>query len=127
MSQSTQTQADVTVERLVRPLVQRLLASHTFEDGAAIVLPVMLQIVSQVLKGSPYCDTSAVSRAMIHLRPEGGYRGLVVLEAGSKTIDLPYENPSLLSSSAKPRFPSTWSREPRGHSAPASRRRRKWT
>jgi DNA-binding NtrC family response regulator len=94
----TDTTSRINVERLIKPLIQRLLSVESFEDGAATVLPIMLTLVSQYIAETPLKDTSAVARAMIHLRPEGGYRSLVVLEAGADRISLPYENPSLLPS-----------------------------
>lgn len=63
-------------------LVQALLAARGFEDAATAVLTPMLDIAERALAASRHAGQGRILRAMVHLRPDDGYRGLVVLEAG---------------------------------------------
>ncbi|MFL5346188.1 MAG: sigma-54-dependent transcriptional regulator [Hyalangium sp.] len=64
-----------------------LIETGTFEEAASATLRVMLDLAEQALAASRYAGQGHILRGMIHLRPEEGYRGLAVLEAG--TADRP--------------------------------------
>jgi DNA-binding NtrC family response regulator len=64
-----------------RKLMAALIAASTFEEAARLTLTAILDVVSGALRSSTFADVGAVRRAVIHLRPSGAYRQLVVLEA----------------------------------------------
>jgi hypothetical protein len=64
-------------------LMGMLMKASSFEEAAHATLRVMLTLAEQVLAASRYAERGRILRGMIHLRPEEGYRGLAVLEAGA--------------------------------------------
>jgi transcriptional regulator of acetoin/glycerol metabolism len=48
----------------------------------------VLKITGEALASSRYAPQGKLLRAMVHLRPDDGYRGLVVLEDGAKVAEL---------------------------------------
>lgn len=75
-------------------LIRECMAARTFEDAASVVLRVLLDAAVAAVAASRWPD-ARVLRALVHLRPAGGYRGLRALEAGSSagaqpTEDLPF-------------------------------------
>ncbi len=67
----------------VGELLSTLRNARTFEDAAAAVLRPMLAAVGRALAASPLGPRARVLRGMVHLRPDDGYRQLVVLERRS--------------------------------------------
>ena len=64
-------------------LMGMLMEAGRFEEAADATLRLMLEVAGQALAASLYAGRSRIIRGMIHLRPEEGYRGLAVLEAGA--------------------------------------------
>ena len=64
-------------------LMAMLMEAGRFEEAASATLRLMLELAEQVLAASRYAGSGRIIRGMIHLRPEDGYRGLAVLEAGA--------------------------------------------
>ena len=65
-------------------LIGQLMNAPTFEAASAVALRAMLRGAVRATEASAWPD-ARVLRAMVHLRPQGGYRGLRVLEAGEET------------------------------------------
>jgi hypothetical protein len=63
-------------------LMAMLMEAGSFEEAASATLRVMLELAEQAFHASRYAARGRILRGMIHLRPEEGYRGLAVLEAG---------------------------------------------
>ncbi|QRN93331.1 sigma-54-dependent Fis family transcriptional regulator [Archangium violaceum] len=64
-------------------LMVMLMETGSFEEAANATLRVMLELTEQALAATRYGRHGRIIRGMIHLRPEEGYRGLAVLEAGA--------------------------------------------
>jgi DNA-binding NtrC family response regulator len=62
-------------------LVAELHAASSFEVGATCLLRPLLDVARATLEASPYAGSGRILRGLVHLRPDDGYRGLVVLEA----------------------------------------------
>lgn len=62
-------------------LVGQLIAAATFEEASAVALRATLDAAALAILSSRWPATRLL-RALVHLRPQGGYRGLRVLEAG---------------------------------------------
>jgi DNA-binding NtrC family response regulator len=69
---------DVTLGDLVREMH----GAGTFEEAATLALRPMLELAAAALSASPFAHTGKIVRALVHLRPDDGYRSLAVLEAG---------------------------------------------
>jgi transcriptional regulator with AAA-type ATPase domain len=63
-----------------------LRSATTFEEAAAMTLRPMLESADAALQASPFAKSGRIVRGMIHLRPDDGYRRLVVLEAGETRV-----------------------------------------
>jgi DNA-binding NtrC family response regulator len=74
------------IDRLLSELVAALREAATFEQAATATLAPMLALASEALAGSPFGSSGRIVRAMLHLRPDDGYRQLVVLEAGASAL-----------------------------------------
>jgi transcriptional regulator with AAA-type ATPase domain len=74
------------IDRLLSKLIAELHEAATFEAAAGVTLRPMLALALQALEASPYASSGRIVRAMLHLRPDDGYRQLVVLEAGADTL-----------------------------------------
>jgi len=93
----------------IAALLTSLRAARTFEDACAATLRPMLAVAAEALAHSPFGARGRILRGLVHLRPDGGYRQLVVLErrADKKqggdgwTI---HHNPDLLPSATAWRF-----------------------
>lgn len=68
------------MEDKMTSLLAALTRARTFEDAAEALLRALLSMSGEVLARSPYARRGRVPRAMAHLRPADGYRGLVVVE-----------------------------------------------
>ena len=64
-------------------LLGQLMAAPTFEEASAVALRATLEAAGSAVLASAW-PTARVLRALIHLRPQGGYRGLRVMEAGAQ-------------------------------------------
>ena len=67
---------------LMKVLVAELLAASSFEVAATCTLRSLLDLARAAIEASPYAQSGRILRGLVHLRPDDGYRGLVVLEAG---------------------------------------------
>jgi len=95
MSNSNQTRASETAastpstrafEATLANLMLQLRSAATFEEAAAITLQPMLASAAAALAASPFAESGRIVRGMIHLRPDDGYRRLVVLDAGGTSV-----------------------------------------
>lgn len=68
------------MEEKLASLLAALGAAQTFEEAARIVLQALLSEAQATLARSTFAGRGRVLRGMLHLRPAGGYRGLVVEE-----------------------------------------------
>jgi DNA-binding NtrC family response regulator len=74
------------IDRLLSTLIVELRGATTFEAAAGPTLRPMLALAAQALAASPFATSGRIVRAMLHLRPDDGYRQLVVLEAGADAL-----------------------------------------
>jgi DNA-binding NtrC family response regulator len=74
------------IDRLLSELVAALREAATFEQAATATLAPMLALASEALDHSAFASSGRIVRAMLHLRPDDGYRQLVVLEAGASAL-----------------------------------------
>jgi DNA-binding NtrC family response regulator len=74
------------MQNTVKTLVDALLGAKTLESAAASVLEPMIARAERALASSRYASQGKLLRAMVHLRPDDGYRGLVVLERGADRL-----------------------------------------
>jgi DNA-binding NtrC family response regulator len=70
-------------DQTVSQLLDRLTLARTFEDAAAALLGAAVDVAEQSLAGTQN-DRGRIRRALVHLRPDGGYVRLVALEAPAK-------------------------------------------
>ncbi len=63
-------------------LMSKLMEASSFEEAASATLRLLLEVAEQALASSRHARRGRILRGMIHLRPEEGYRGLAILEAG---------------------------------------------
>ena len=63
-------------------LIGHLMGAATFEEASATALEALLRAAERAVASSRWPE-ARVLRALVHLRPHGGYRGLRVLEAGA--------------------------------------------
>lgn len=68
-------------------LLATLHTCKSFEDLATRVLDRILATAAQALSESPYASTGRLLRAMAHIRPEGAYRRLAVLESAKTRLE----------------------------------------
>ncbi|HKO49129.1 MAG TPA: sigma 54-interacting transcriptional regulator [Polyangiaceae bacterium] len=73
-------------EATLMDLMVLLRSASTFEEAAAMTLQPMLARASAALAASRFSQSGRIVRAMVHLRPDDGYRRLVVLEAGETHV-----------------------------------------
>jgi DNA-binding NtrC family response regulator len=74
------------LESTLMDLMLLLRSASTFEDAAAMTLQPMLASAEAALAASRFAESGRIVRAMVHLRPDDGYRRLVVLEAGETQV-----------------------------------------
>lgn len=74
------------METLLSKLIEKLARAEAFEDAAEATLGVAVEIVRTAIQSSPFSKNARVLRAIIHHRPDDGYRRLVgvsVAETGA--------------------------------------------
>ncbi len=81
-------------ESLAR-LLDAVRRASSLDDVAHSLLSAMLRTAASA--SSQYVD-ARVERSVLHLRPRGGYEGLLVLEPGEAEVRVPERDPSFLSS-----------------------------
>ena len=77
------------LDKQITTLIQTLRCYTSFEDAAVIVLRLMLQLVDNALQTSNYQKSAKLQRGIMHLRPTGGYRGLVVFDYKKNALIIP--------------------------------------
>lgn len=70
-------------------LIDGLFGSKTFEQASTLALRAILDAASRSLQSSPFATSGRIQRAMIHMRTDGAYRHLVVMELGDSGLSLP--------------------------------------
>ena len=78
----------------LRPLLDQAMKAQTFEALAQHVLSALLDRMETPTKA----HSAKLHRAMVHLRPNGSYRGLAVVDAQTRKLEQPDEGDPLLSS-----------------------------
>ena len=71
------------MNHILTSLLQDLRAATSFENAAVVLLDVLQQLTEDHLTISDFKNTGKTLRSLVHLRPAGGYRGLVLLESGA--------------------------------------------
>ncbi len=71
----------------ISSILTSLHACTSFEDVATQVLGELLGTANRALAQSPFASTGRLLRAMVHIRPEGAYRRLAVLEFGKSKLE----------------------------------------
>lgn len=84
--------------------VRRSRAAEHFETAAFVTLDALTSSAQRALGQSRFRD-GAILRAMLHLRPDDGYAGLNVLDAGASALSDPGTQESLLPSLANAQPP----------------------
>jgi len=80
---------DLAHNAVITQLLKGLLGATTFEQVATLTLSSILDVAAAALTGNPDRRCGRAVRAMVHLRPGGTYRRLVVLEAGQSSVSAP--------------------------------------
>ena len=65
-------------------LLRQMSDAVSFEQAATALLKEMFAELENVIDASEYSDCSTISRGAVHLRPDGSYRGLSILEYGQE-------------------------------------------
>jgi DNA-binding NtrC family response regulator len=78
-------------------LLDALRGVSTLEQGASALLSALSRVVATAIESAGHRG-ARFERAILHLRPGGGYQGLLVLESGRAEVEIPDEDPSFLSS-----------------------------
>jgi DNA-binding NtrC family response regulator len=68
------------VETLLSKLIEKLARAEAFEDAAELALATAVEIVRFGINGSTYSKNARVLRAILHQRPDDGYRRLVAVD-----------------------------------------------
>ncbi len=68
------------METLLSKLIEKLAQVEAFEDAAEIALDTAVEIVRMGIAGSAYSKNARVLRAILHHRPDDGYRRLVAVD-----------------------------------------------
>jgi DNA-binding NtrC family response regulator len=76
-------------ELSVAAVVGKLVEATVFDDAALVTLRSVLDACAGVLSTSRFARSGHLVRAVVHLRPSDGYRGLAVLEAGASDLATP--------------------------------------
>jgi DNA-binding NtrC family response regulator len=69
----------------VQSLSNALFRATTFEQVATALGNVMIDVLREAVDDSDYADSAQVSRVMVHVRPDDGYRKLAIIEADDDT------------------------------------------
>lgn len=80
-------------------LLRDLIEARTFEHASALTLRRVLDICAAELASSAFASHGKIERAMIHLRPGGAYRHLILMAAGDSAASIPHDGGRLLFSS----------------------------
>lgn len=87
----------------IPPFTAALVGSATFEEAAAIVGRTLLDTAAAAFESSRFGERHRVLRAMVHIRPDDGYRRLAVVEhdaGGAATLAPAAAPPHLPSATA---------------------------
>ena len=80
-------------------LTRSLVASTTFDEAALIIARAVLDTAANALDASAFAERGRLLRAMVHFRPDDGYRRLVIIEHEvDSRSDAPDEQASYLPS-----------------------------
>jgi DNA-binding NtrC family response regulator len=71
------------VETLLSKLIEKLARAEAFEDAADVALGTAIEIAKGAIQSSAFSKNARVLRAMIHYRPDDGYRRLVAVDVGA--------------------------------------------
>lgn len=77
------------IDPFTAELLMRLQRSSTFEEAAGVLLRTTLALTAEGLRKVSAGHDMRLLRAMVHLRPAGGYRGLQVLQYGQAEVSAP--------------------------------------
>ncbi|MEM9457845.1 MAG: sigma 54-interacting transcriptional regulator [Myxococcota bacterium] len=78
-------------------LLGALRSSATLEQAAFALLRELVGVVTISIESAAYRKAN-LERCVLHLRPEGGYQALLMLQPGRDEVETPEEDPSFLSS-----------------------------
>ncbi|MFO0587920.1 MAG: sigma 54-interacting transcriptional regulator [Polyangiaceae bacterium] len=77
------------METLLSKLIEKLAKVEAFEEAAEIALGTAIEIVRLAITGSAYSKNARVLRAVLHHRPDDGYRRLVAVDVAESGATLP--------------------------------------
>ena len=89
---------------LIRSMLAQLRAAATFDDAAAGFLGAVRGLVNDAIEASDYARDASFARGVLHIRPDEGYRGLVVLEGAHRFPVVEVSDSDIVSSTSAWRF-----------------------
>jgi transcriptional regulator with AAA-type ATPase domain len=69
-------------------LLRHMSDAASFEQAAKALLQEMFRELESVIEASEYSECARISRGAVHLRPDGTYRGLSILEYGQEKANV---------------------------------------
>ena len=78
--------AKLPIDQVLSGLMSRLREAPAFEPAAAALLRSILDLAAGSLAESPFHAQGRIVRAMLHVRPDDGYRRLAVLEGDASAL-----------------------------------------
>lgn len=74
------------MEKRIAMIMVELASARTFEHACVATLSCAIDLVNEVLGSSKYATTGRLVRALVHIRPDDGYRHLAVLDANDNKL-----------------------------------------
>jgi DNA-binding NtrC family response regulator len=68
------------METLLSKVIEKLARAEAFEDAAEVTLGTAIEITRLGIQSSPFSKNARVLRAILHHRPDDGYRRLIAVE-----------------------------------------------
>ena len=89
------------IDATLGDLVRQMHGAETFQQAAMAALQPIVELAAASLAASPFATAGTIVRGVVHLRPDDGYRSLVVLEPkGNAESAAAASQPRLSSASA---------------------------
>ncbi len=78
-----------------QPLMTELRSAQSLGAAARAALAAFLEIADSALQDSLYARHGEMRRALLHLRPDGGYRELIAVDAATRQVVAAADDPAL--------------------------------
>lgn len=85
-------------------MLASLASATTFDDAAASFLSTVRSVVDAAIQGGEHARDGSFARGVLHIRPDRGYRGLVVLEETDRFPVVEVNESDIVSSASAWRF-----------------------